>query len=230
MLRVFHSFNTLCEFRMKQSCLAEVIWFGLLCSLWMPIAQGLEEYVMNKEYDAILVDCAIAFVVLSVIFLILLLITTLAVYRRLDGDSAMRKRYQVSYRGDSNSSNVRDISSPFYGHSIYSRRTTNSIYLPGRESSTVVGADGKPVKNVAYENEAAIMYTDVKRSSPPTEKGQKDSMVSEKKKTVRATFENPAYDGVEKESHTYESVDNTTRYTTTTMTYTREVKIRDEAP
>lgn len=41
---------------------------------------------------------------------------------------------------------VGDISSPFYGHSIYSRRTTNPIYLPGRESATVIGTDGKPVK------------------------------------------------------------------------------------
>ena len=54
------------------------------------------------------------------------------------------KTYQVSYR--ENETGPRDISSPFYGHSIYARRTTNSIYLPGRESTTVIGTDGKPVK------------------------------------------------------------------------------------
>ena len=57
------------------------------------------------------------------------------------------KTYQVSYRDREHE--VRDIGSPFYGHSIYSRRTTNSIYLPGRDAatlSTTIGTDGKPVK------------------------------------------------------------------------------------
>ena len=55
----------------------------------------------------------------------------------------LQKTYQVSYR---ERERIDDISNPFYGHSIYSRRTTNSIYLPGFSSATVTGTDGKPVK------------------------------------------------------------------------------------
>ncbi|KAL9964212.1 hypothetical protein ACROYT_G027818 [Oculina patagonica] len=208
-----------------------VIWFALLCSFWMPSVQGVGEYVINEKYDAILVDCAIAFLVLAIIFLILLLITSFFIYRRLDEDRAHNKTYQVSYRDPDHGGEVRDISSPFYGHSIYSRRTTNTIYLPGRESTTVVGTDGMSVKNVAYENEAAVMDVEGKRDSPPTEKGQKDSMVSEKSTTAKISYDNSAYDSaVASGSHTYDSVDDTirttrtVRYTTTTVTTsTKEV-------
>ena len=42
--------------------------------------------------------------------------------------------------------NIREISSPFYGHSVYSGRPTSNIYLPGRENAAVIGVDGRPVK------------------------------------------------------------------------------------
>ena len=68
---------------------------------------------------------------------------------------------------------------------------------------------------------------ELKRDSPPTEKGQKDSMVSEKSTTVKKAYDNSAYDSAgTSDSHTYESVDNNTRttrtarYTTTTVTTT----------
>ena len=66
------------------------------------------------------------------------------------------------------------------------------------------------------------------RDSPPIEKGQKDSMMSEKRTGAKITFENPAYDGIERKEtkeHTYESVDNTvtTRYTTTRISSAEKV-------
>lgn len=87
------------------------------------------------------------------------------------------------------------------------------------------------LQNVAYENEAAVMDVEAKRDSPPTEKGQKDSMVSEKSTTVKTAYDNSAYDrATTSGSHTYESVDDSTRttrtvrYTTTTVTTsTKEV-------
>lgn len=97
------------------------------------------------------------------------------------------------------------------------------------------------LQNVAYENQAAVMEVEGKRDSPPTEKGQKDSMVSEKSKTAKTAYDNSAYDtagtsgssekgttvktvthdnsGYERASrsgsHTYESVDDTIRATHT---------------
>ena len=58
------------------------------------------------------------------------------------------------------------------------------------------------------------MEVEVKRGSPPTEKGQKDTMVSEKMAKLDSTFDNDAF----------ESADNSarpsrpSRYTSTTMT------------
>lgn len=196
-----------------------IIWFGLLCSFWLPSVQGAGEYIINKEYDAILVRCAIAFLVLAIIFLILLIITTVYVYRRIDEDRTVHKTYQVSYR---DRERVDDISNPFYGHSIYSRRTTNSIYLPGFTSATVIGTDGKPVKNAAYENEAAVMDVEGKRGSPPTEKGQKDTMVSEKMAKLDSSFENSAYELGERSVEYTARPSRPSRYTTTTISTSKQ--------
>lgn len=204
-----------------------IIWLCLLSSVWLPFTKGASKYIINEKYDAILVDCAIAFLVLAVMFLVLLLITSVFIYRRMDdGD----ERYQVSYR-DSELGNTRDITSPFYGHSIYTRRTTTNMYLPGRrDNASVIGVDGKPVKNMAYENQAAAMEIEGKsfRDSPPAEKGQKDSMMSEKRIGAMATFENAAYGSVEEKQskeHTYETIHNvsTQRYATTRLSFPKKV-------
>jgi len=186
----------------------------------LPSVQGAGEYIINEEYDAILVRCAIAFLVLAIIFLILLIITSVCVYRRIDEDRTLQKTYQVSYR---ERESVGDISSPFYGHSIYSRRTTNSIYLPGINSATVIGTDGKPVKNAAYENEAAVMEVEVKRGSPPTEKGQKDTMVSEKMAKLESTFDNSGYERGERSVDDTSRSSRTSRYTTTTISTSKQL-------
>lgn len=208
-----------------------IIWLCLLSSVWFPFTKGASEYIINEKYDAILVDCAIAFLVLAVIFLVLLLITSVFIYRRMDdGDESLgNTRYQVSYR-DSEPGNTRDITSPFYGHSIYTRRTTTNMYLPGRDNASVIGVDGKPVKNMAYENKAAAMEIEGKsfRDSPPAEKGQKDSMMSEKRVGAMATFENAAYGSVEEKQskeHTYETIHNvsTQRYATTRLSFPKKV-------
>lgn len=82
---------------------------------------------------------------------------------------------------------------------------------------------------MAYENEAAVMEVEVKRGSPPTEKGQRDTMVSEKMAKLETTYDNRAYERGERSgSHTYASVDDTrttrtARYATTTITTSKEL-------
>jgi len=179
-----------------------VIWLGLLCSGLLPFVHG-KEYIIDKETDGILLNCAIAFLVLCTVFLILAIITSLFVYRKVSKQEKFpHKGYNVSYL--EREPKELTISSPFYGHGIYSQRPESSIYLPGRQSSD-------PVKSAAYENTGVDLDNNVKRDSPPTEKGQKDVMVSEKTVTMKTTYDNPAFENPGYESfakNDYETVDN----------------------
>ena len=58
--------------------------------------------------------------------------------------------YTVSYR-DSEPSKGESISSPFYGHGIYSYRPEGSIYLPGRISH--IGGKNDEVNKVNFKTQ-----------------------------------------------------------------------------
>jgi len=66
-------------------------------------------------------------------------------------------------------------------------------------------------QSAAFENTGVDLDNNVKRDSPPTEKGQKDVMVSEKTVTMKTTYDNPAFENPGYESfanNDYETVDN----------------------
>ena len=79
------------------------------------------------------------------------------------------------------------------------------------------------LQNAAYENEAAVMEVEAKRGSPPIEKGQKDTMVSEKMAKLDSTFDNDAYETVEVSVDDTARQSRTTRYTTTTISTSKQL-------
>lgn len=67
------------------------------------------------------------------------------------------------------------------------------------------------------------MEVEVKRGSPPIEKGQKDSMVSEKMAKLDSTFDNNVYETVEGSAEDTARQSRTTRYTTTTISTSKQL-------
>lgn len=67
------------------------------------------------------------------------------------------------------------------------------------------------------------MEVEVKRGSPPIEKGQKDIMVSEKMAKLDSTFDNNVYETVEGSADDTARQSRTTRYTTTTISTSKQL-------
>jgi len=67
------------------------------------------------------------------------------------------------------------------------------------------------------------MEVEVKRGSPPTEKGQKDTMVSEKMAKSHSTFDNSGYERGKRSVDDTAPSSRTTRYTTTTISTSKQL-------
>lgn len=67
------------------------------------------------------------------------------------------------------------------------------------------------------------MEVEVKRGSPPTEKGQKDTMVSEKMAKLESTFDNSGYERGERSVDDTSHSSRTSRYTTTTINTSKQL-------
>ena len=67
------------------------------------------------------------------------------------------------------------------------------------------------------------MDVEVKRDSPPTEKGQKDTMVSEKMAKLDSSFDNRTYEMGERSADYTARSSHTSRYTTTTISTSKQL-------
>ena len=67
------------------------------------------------------------------------------------------------------------------------------------------------------------MEVEVKRGSPPTEKGQKDAMVSEKMAKLHSAFDNTGYEEGERSVDDTARSSRTSRYTTTTFSTSKQL-------
>ena len=67
------------------------------------------------------------------------------------------------------------------------------------------------------------MEVEEKRGSPPTEKGQKDTMVSEKLAKLDASFDNRVYEMVGSSVDNTARSSDTSRYTTTTISTSKQL-------
>lgn len=149
-----------------ETCSIGVLWIGLLCINLVSPANG-DDYLIDKESDGLILDLTVIFFALCILFLVVIVVLAVVVYRKANTWFASEKSPDC---GTTNSS-------PFHG-GTYSI-STNPIYLPGRPSPNANGTKDNNERDSAYLEGTS---------------GEGATEESQKKEKVIQTYKNPAYE------------------------------------